>query len=129
MDVTGIGTAVTGIKDILGMFFPDKTEEDKAKMEQAFNMFQAQQELQKAQIVANTAASAPGATTTFRDGAGWVSVFGLGMIILKAPIEWAAALMGHPVQLSAVDTSVAMTTLSALLGIGAMHMNESIKTQ
>jgi len=26
MDITGIGTAVTGVKDILGMFFPDKTE-------------------------------------------------------------------------------------------------------
>ena len=31
MDITGIGSAAQAVKDVVGMFFPDKTEEDKAK--------------------------------------------------------------------------------------------------
>jgi hypothetical protein len=120
MDVTGIGTAVTGVKDILGMFFPDKTEEEKARMAQALTIYQGQLELQKAQIEANTAeASQPG--MHFRDGAGWICVVGLGTTVLKPLIEWGSAIVGHPLSLPEVDTSTTSTMLMALLGLGSMH--------
>ena len=120
LDITGIGSAVTGVKDILGMFFPDKTEAEKVKMEQALVLWQGQQDLAKAQIAANTAEAAePG--MHFRDGAGWVCVFGLGVTTLKPVIEWGAVLVGHPLTLPAVDTSVTSTMLMALLGLGGMH--------
>ena len=74
MDITGVGTAVTGIKDILGMFFPDKTEEEKAKIAQAFQLAQLQADADKAQITANTAEA--GNVSTFVSGwrpfIGWV---------------------------------------------------------
>lgn len=120
LDVAGIGTAVTGVKDILGMFFPDKTEEDKAKMVQALAIWQGQQDLAKAQIEANTAEAAqPG--MHFRDGAGWICVFGLGVTTLKPVIEWGAAIVGHPLVLPPVDTSTTSAMLMALLGLGGMH--------
>ena len=119
-DVTGIGEAVTGVKDILGMFFPDATEEMKAKMGQALAIYQDQQDLAKAQIAVNAAAAAtPG--MHFRDGAGWICVFGLGVTTLKPLIEWLSILVGHPVNLPSVDTSVTGTMLAALLGLGGMH--------
>jgi hypothetical protein len=125
LDATGVGEAVTGVKDILGMFFPDKTEEDKAKMAQALQLWQGQQELAKAQIEANTAeASQPG--MHFRDGAGWVCVVGLGVQVLKPLIEWGAALAGHPLVLPSVDTSLTGSMLASLLGLGMMHATPAI---
>jgi hypothetical protein len=125
MDITGIGTAVTGVKDILGMFFPDKTEEEKAKMAQAFQMYQNQIDLQKAQIAANAAeATQPG--LHFRDGAGWVCVFGLAVTVAKPLVEWCSILVGHPVTLPPVATDTTNTMLFSLLGLGGMHAAPAI---
>ena len=120
LDATGIGEAVTGVKDILGMFFPDKTEEDKAKMTQALVLWQGQQDLAKAQIAVNAAeAATPG--VHFRDGAGWVCVVGLAVTVLKPLIEWASAILGHPLALPSVDTNTTSVMLTSLLGLGSMH--------
>ena len=125
LDITGVGTAVTGVKDILGMFFPDKTEEEKAKMTQALQLWQGQQDLAKAQIAANTAeATQPG--MHFRDGAGWVCVVGLAVTVLKPLIEWFSAIVGHPLVLPSVDTSTTSIMLTSLLGLGGMHAAPSI---
>ena len=127
LDATGIGEAVTGVKDILGMFFPDATEEMKAKMNQALAIYQDQQDLAKAQIAVNAAAAAtPG--MHFRDGAGWICVVGLGITTLKPLIEWGSVLLGHPVVLPAVDTSVTSTMLYGLLGLGSLHAAPAIAT-
>ena len=124
-DLTGIGTAVTGVKDILGMFFPDRTEEDKLKMTQALSMWQDLQAAQNLQAQANIEeAKQPG--MHFRDGAGWICVVGLGISVLKPLIEWAAALLGYPIILPAVDTSVTSTMLYGLLGLGSLHAAPSI---
>ena len=128
LDITGIGTAVTGVKDILGMFFPDKTDEEKVKMAQAFQILQLQASADAGQVAVNQASSTAGGTT-FRDGAGWVCVAGMAVTVLKPLIEWVSAMLGHPLVLPSVDTTTTGTMLAGLLGLGAMHMNESIKTQ
>ena len=125
LDATGIGEAVTGVKDILGMLFPDKTEEEKLKMTQALTLYQNQQDLAKAQIAANTAeASQPG--LHFRDGAGWVCVVGLAVQVLKPLIEWGSSIVGHPLILPSVDTSTTSVMLTSLLGLGGMHAAPTI---
>lgn len=128
LDITGVGTAVTGIKDILGMFFPDKTEAEKDKMAQAFSIMQLQATADHDQSAVNQATASTG-VVTFRDGAGWVCVVGMAVTILKPLVEWTATLIGHPIQLPAVDVETSMTMLMGLLGLGGMHMNEKIKTQ
>lgn len=125
-DITGIGTAITGVKDILGMFFPDRTEEDKAKMEQAFNLMQLQQAANTAQIGVNQAeATQPG--LHFRDGAGWVCVAGFAVVVLRPLIQWGTTLAGHPVELPAMDMTQIGPMLAALLGLGGMHVYENTK--
>lgn len=129
LDITGVGTAVTGIKDILGMFFPDKTEEEKDKMAQAFSILQLQSNADHDQAAINQAAASAdtSGSMSFRDGAGWVCVIGMGVTILKPLIEWGSTLVGHPIKLPEVDTTTTMSMLFGLLGLGSMHMNESIK--
>lgn len=129
LDITGVGTAVTGIKDILGMFFPDRSEEDKEKMAQAFSILQLQANADHDQAAVNQAAATADTSgdMSFRDGAGWVCVIGMGVTILKPLVEWGATLIGHPIVLPSIDTSTTASMLFGLLGLGSMHMNESIK--
>ena len=119
IDAAGIGQAVTSLKDIVGMFFPDKTEAEKAQIAATVAIIKGQQD-------ANTAEAAqPG--IHFRDGAGWVCVVSFGLSALKAPIEWGTALAGHPVVLPAADSTLTYSMLIGLLGLGGMHMNEQVQ--
>jgi len=47
MDVAGIGAAAQAAKGILGMFFADKTEEEKSRIAAAFAMMQVQNDTNK----------------------------------------------------------------------------------
>lgn len=125
-DITGIGEATTAVEKILGMFFPDKTEEEKAKIAAAFQLAQIQSDANRAQIAVNQA-SAKVQGFTFRDGAGWVCVAGFAVNVLRPLISWAFAIGGHPVDLPAMDVSQTTPMLLGLLGLGGMHMNERIK--
>ena len=51
----------------------------------------------------------------------------MAISILKPVIEWGATLVGHPVVLPLVDTATTGSMLMALLGLGAMHMNENVQ--
>ena len=126
VDITGIGAAVTGVKDILGMFFPDKTQEERDKMVQAFQIMQLQNNTDQAQSAVNAAAAAK-QPFTFRDGAGWVCVIGFGVSVLRPLVSWGSILAGHPVVLPPMDTTEILPLLMGLLGLGGMHMNERIQ--
>jgi hypothetical protein len=130
MDITGIGSLADLASGIIDRIFPDKTQAAAAKAALAqaqlagtLKEMDDQYQVQIEQIKANAAAEAkPG--ITFRDGAGWVCVSGFTIAILKAPIEWACNLAGHPVTLPSVDTSTITTMLFGLLGLGGMHVYE-----
>jgi hypothetical protein len=126
MDITGIGEAATAAQKIIGMFFPDKTEEEKAKMTQAFQVLQLQAQQDQAQSAVNAAAAAR-QPITFRDGAGWVCVAGFAVTVLRPLITWGCALAGHPVNLPPMDMSEIGPMLLGLLGLGGMHMNERVQ--
>lgn len=112
--VTGAEDAVSSIANLIGRLFPDKTEVEKTQLAGILSIVQGQ-------LAANTAEAAqPG--LHFRDGAGWVCVFAFGVMTLKPLIEWGSILVGHPVSLPPIDTGVAMTMLSGLLGLGGMHV-------
>ena len=116
--ITGGEEAVTSIANLVGRFFPDKTEVEKAQLAGVLSIVQGQ-------LAANAAeASRPG--LHFRDGAGWVCVIAFAVMTLKPLIEWASILSGHPVTLPAIDTTVAMTMLSGLLGLGGMHVYQQV---
>ena len=133
LDAMGIGSIADLLKTGIDKIWPDPAKAAEAKIallnaQQAgmFKEMDAQLQTNLAQIQANAVAEAkPG--MGFRDGAGWVCVIGFTIAILKSPIEWASALVGHPLTLPSVDTTTITTMLFALLGIGGMHVYE--KTQ
>jgi len=119
MDLTGIGTAADAVKSVIGMFFPDKTEEEKAKLAATLQLITAQTDINKAQ------ASQPG--IHFRDGAGWTCVGGFALMLLRPVIEWGFTIAGHPITLPTIDTSQSNDMLIGLLGLGSMHVYQQVK--
>jgi hypothetical protein len=128
IDFTGAGSIADLLKDGVDKIWPDPLEAAKAKtmilnaqQSGALKQMDADLQLNIEQIKANAIAEAkPG--VSFRDGAGWLCVVGLGFALAKAPIEWGFTFAGHPITLPSVDTSVITTMLFALLGLGGMHV-------
>lgn len=119
MDMTGIGEASTAVQKILGMFFPDKTQEERDKLAGIIGLITQQNDINKAE------ASQPG--IHFRDGAGWTCVAGFALMLFRPVIEWVCIIVGHPVNLPDVDTSVSSEMLIGLLGLGTMHVYQQVK--
>ena len=118
LDMSGIGEAATSVQKILGMFFPDKTQEEKDKLAGIIGLITQQNDINKAE------AAQPG--VHFRDGAGWVCVAGFALMLFRPVLEWICILLGHKVDLPVVDTTVSGEMLAALLGLGGMHMYEQV---
>jgi len=74
MDIAGIGAAATAAKDILGMFFEDKTEAEKAKIAAVFAVVQGQIDTNKIE-----AANPSIWTSGWRPYVGWVCGTALAM--------------------------------------------------
>ncbi|QHQ29130.1 3TM-type holin [Xanthomonas albilineans] len=68
MDISGIGTAAEAAKSIIGMFFPDKTEQDKTKLAATLTLIQTQTDIDKAK------AQSSDPLQHWRGGLGWVCV-------------------------------------------------------
>lgn len=132
LDIAGIGSAVTGVKDILGMFFPNKTEEDKNKMIQAFQLIQLQQQADQAQTVVNNTEA--GNVSTFVSGwrpfIGWVCGSAcawnwIGISILKAAIIIFSVKLS--VDLQPASLTEMMPVLLGMLGLGGLRTIEKIQ--
>lgn len=135
MDITGIGSVADLLTTAINKIWPDPTQRAAAQVailqaQQAGALKELDDQFQEniEQIKANAAeAATPG--FHFRDGAGWVCVAGFALATLKAPIEWACALAGHPVTLPSVDTSTSNSMLMALLGLGGMHVYQQVSAK
>jgi hypothetical protein len=109
MDISGIGTAAEAAKSIIGMFFPDKTEEDKAKLAATLALIQTQTDIDKAE------AQSSDPLQHWRGGLGWVCVAGYFWNFVGGPLtNAAAAAVGHPLNLPSLDLGpLATLTLTA----------------
>lgn len=133
LDFTGIGSVADLFTTVANKIWPDPAARAAAQAallqaQQAGALKQLDDDFQTnlEQIKVDAAeAATPG--LHFRDGAGWVCVAGFALATLKAPIEWACALVGHAIVLPSVDTSTSTTMLFALLGLGGMHMAQQLK--
>lgn len=122
-DLTGIGAAVTGVKDILGMFFPDKTEEEKAKMAQAFAVIQGQLDTNKAE-----AGSGSAFVGGWRPAIGWVcAVALLCQYVARPMLMWAGLMTGHAwPPLPGIDDNL-WELMLGMLGLGGLRTFERVK--
>ena len=77
MDLIGIGAAATAVKSVVSMFFPDKTEEEKARITMMLTAMQGQLDANKEE------AKSPSLFVAgWRPGVGWVCVASLAMIYI-----------------------------------------------
>jgi hypothetical protein len=122
VDLTGIGEAATSLKGILGMFFPDKTQEERDKLAASLALLNAQTDIDKAE------ASSSDPLQHWRGGLGWVCVTAYAYQFVLEPLLVAGAhLVGHPVELPALDTGPLATLTLGMLGLGGLHVAERIK--
>lgn len=122
MDLTGIGEAATAAKSIIGMFFPDKTAEEQAKIAAALSMIQSQTDIDKSE------AQSSDPLQHWRGGLGWVCAFAYFWNFVGQPLIVAfATIFGHPVALPQLDIGPLATLTLGMLGLGGLHVAERVK--
>jgi len=135
----GAAGIFSGIGEIIGKF---KASPDLA-LKHAEIIQQVEAEMQKAQLNAEVALSQAqnavnaieaGSTDKFtsrwRPYIGWICGTGLGVTLLVAPFfTWISAWIatGKPGPFPTLDTSVLLTTLGGMIGIGGMRTYEKSK--
>lgn len=122
-DLTGLGELATSAKGILGMFFPDKTEEEKAKLAAAFALVQGQLDANKTE-----AASTNWFVAGWRPFVGWVCGMGCAWNWVGLPVaNFVTTYAGHPLSLHPADLSEMMPLLIGMLGLGAYRTAEKLQ--
>jgi hypothetical protein len=115
MDITGIGAAATAAKGILGMIFPDKTEEERAKLSAALALVQAQTDINKAE------AQSTDPLEHWRGGMGWVCALAYLNNFIVAPYAIAAG-----VHVPMVDMTQLGELTLGMLGLGGLHVYQQV---
>ena len=122
MDITGIGEAATAAQKVIGMFFPDKTAEDQAKLAASMALITAQTDIDKAE------ASSSDPLQHWRGGLGWVCVFAYAWNFILQPLIIASAqLVGQRLALPPLDIGPLATLTLGMLGLGGLHVAERVK--
>lgn len=116
MDITGIGAVADAAKSILGMIFPNKTDEEKAQLAAALALVQAQTDIDKAE------AQSSDPLQHWRGGLGWICVAGYGYAFFLQPIA-----VGFGLHFPALDIEQLASLTAGMLGLGALHVTERIK--
>jgi len=116
MDITGVGAVADAASKILGMIFPNKTEEERNQLAASLALLQAQTDIDKAE------AQSSDPLQHWRGGLGWVCTFAyLNNFVL---VPWAT---GFGMHVPAIDIAPLATLTLGMLGLGGMHTLQSIK--
>lgn len=122
MDITGIGAVADAAKSILGMIFPNKTEEEKSQLAAAMALIQSQTDIDKAE------AQSSDPLQHWRGGLGWVCVVGYFHNFVFQPLfQDVAQAMGKTFVLHPLDIGPLATLTLGMLGLGGLHVAERIK--
>ena len=122
-DLTGLGSVADLAKDLIGRFFPDKTEQERAQIAAALQIIQAQTDINKAEAT-NPSIFVAG----WRPFIGWVCGVACAWNWIGLPIAvFAAAYFGKPMALRPADIGEMMPVLIGMLGLGGLRTTEKIK--
>jgi hypothetical protein len=122
MDITGIGAATTAVKDIVGMFFPDKTEQEKQQIAFTLAVIQTQTDTNKVEAQ-NPSVFVSG----WRPFIGWVCGAACAWNWIGLPIAlFISAYLGKQLNLKPADISEMMPVLLGMLGLGGLRTVEKI---
>ena len=121
MDLTGIGAAAESAKSILGMFFPDKTQQERDQLAASLAVLNAQTNIDQAE------AQSTDPLQHWRGGLGWVCAFAYFWNFVGQPLIIAfAVLFGHPIVLPQLDIGPLATLTMGMLGLGGLHVVERV---
>lgn len=120
--------------DVAGKLIDKLIPDPKAKLEATQRLLELQQSgelqqmAQQVEINKIEAASPSKWSSGWRPGVGWTCVAGLAIIVVIGPlISWGTRLAGHPVDPPPIDTSMVMTLLVPMLGIGTLRSIDKAK--
>ena len=123
MDITGIGAAATAVKDVVGMFFPDKTEQEKQQIAFTLAVIQTQTDTNKEEAK-NPSVFVSG----WRPFIGWVCGAACAWNWIGLPIAlFISAYIGKQLNLKPADISEMMPVLLGMLGLGGLRTVEKIQ--
>jgi len=131
MALDPISSGIDLVNTIVSRIWPDKTEEEKAKLAQALQLAQMAASAVSDQVAVNKAEAASGSVFVagWRPFLGWVCGGAFAYMLLARPIlPWIVTVFGsHPVPpLPAVDLTDVIMILGGMLGIGTMRTVEKI---
>jgi hypothetical protein len=135
-DATGIGALGDAVSSIVNHFFPDKTQQEKDQAALELQGIMNQFNLTKGQIDVDQAeAASTDKWQHWRGAMGWVCVVAMAWHYIGLPIFQYIAALGVVVHaLGAIpappdlNTAELSTILMGMLGLGGMHMYQTIKT-
>lgn len=120
MDLTGIGAVADLAKDVIGRFFPDKSEQERQQIAMALTVIQGQFDANKAE-----AASPSVFVAGWRPFIGWVCGSAFAVQFVAGPLmQWMSTLVGHPVTFPTLEMSEMMPILLGMLGLGGLRTYE-----
>lgn len=130
LDALGIGAIADLAKDLVGRFFPDKTEAEKAQMSLILTTMQNQMAMNQGQMDANKVEAANPSifVSGWRPFVGWVCGSACAWNWVGLPVVlFIAKAAGHAIDVKPADLTQMLPLLMGLLGMGALRTYE--KTQ
>jgi hypothetical protein len=116
----GIDFATT----IVGKIWPDKSAQEQQQLAAVLAMVQGQMAINQAE------ASNPDPLEHWRGGLGWVCTLGYLWNFFLEPVSNAVAIaLGHPLNLPPMDMSQLSTLTVGMLGLGGMHVYQTVNSK
>lgn len=122
IDITGLGAVADSATKILGMFFPDKTQQERDQLAASLALLNAQT------TIDNTEAASTDPLQHWRGGLGWVCAMAYFYNFVFQPLLMdVSTVLGHAIILHPLDIGPLATLTAGMLGLGAIHATERIK--
>jgi Holin of 3TMs, for gene-transfer release len=118
LDIAGIGAVASLAENVIGRFFPDKTEEERAKLAAALTELQGQLDTNKVEASSDSMFVAG-----WRPFVGWVCGSGFAIQFVVGPLlQWLSTVIGgKPIIFPPLDLGTMMPLLLGMLGLGGMR--------
>ena len=125
--ITGAEEAVGKIADVVGKFFPDKTEIEKVQISSALQIQLTQMANSAAQLAAQTNIDQAEAASVdkinhWRGALGWVATSGVAVAFVLIPIAKIGVALYHGQPVPDMDTTTLLEILGGMLGLTGLHI-------
>lgn len=127
--ITGAEEVVGKIADVVGRFFPDKTEVEKAQIASSLQLTLEQLKNDAAQLSAQTdidkvEAASVDKINHWRGALGWVATSGVAVAFVIIPLTKIAVAIAHGQAVPDMDTTTLLEILGGMLGITGLHITD-----